>query len=88
MAALRADHVRRHGLAALGAERQLLRRLAIVSTPAAGFLIRLTPLGNCHDNFLPINNLQKQLAAAPILENKVLDNLRSSLEQPDWNQSI
>lgn len=67
------------GLAALRAEGELPGRLVVVSPPAAGFLIRLTSLGNCHDNFLPINNLGPPKPAG---------TNGSRRERPELNQSI
>ena len=48
VAAIRADHVRRDGRAALRAIVQLLRLLAVVSPPGASLGVRLTSLWNGH----------------------------------------
>lgn len=57
VAAVRADVVRGHRVAALGAVGELLGLLMIVSAAAPGFLIRLTSLRNGHGNFLLGNGL-------------------------------
>lgn len=48
--AIRANDVRRRRRAALGAVRQLLWFLVVVGPPAAGPGVRLSALGNCHDD--------------------------------------
>ena len=52
VAAFGADGVRGHGLAALRAVGKLLGRFVIVGPAAAGFLIRLSSLRDCHVKFL------------------------------------
>ncbi len=60
--ALRANGVRRHGLAALRAVGELLGRFMIVSPATAGFLIRLSSLRDGHDTFLSAERLMNAAA--------------------------